>query len=111
VPYRDDFIRGKAHYSNLFFGSSIKSLYELSKRKGYSFIGCNSAGNNAYFIRNDKIGGVVAAVDLEEGYVESKYRESRGKDGSLSLLERARGVSLLKGLKVYNTKENKIESL
>ena len=111
IPYRDDFIRGKAHYSNLFFGSSIKSLYELSKRKGYSFIGCNSAGNNAYFVRDDKIGGSIQSIDLKNGYVKSKYRESRASDGSLSLLDKGDGIELLKGLKVYNTKDNKIENL
>jgi len=111
VPYRNDFIRGKAHPSNLFFGSSIKSLYELSKRKGYSFIGCNSAGNNAYFIRNDKLGGVVKAVSLEDGYVPSKFRESRGANGSLTHLDNEEGLLLLEGLEVYNTRDKKRERL
>jgi len=111
IPYRDDFIRSKAHYSNLFFGSSIKSLYELSKRKGYSFIGCNSAGNNAYFVRNDKVGEAIKPVKLEDGYVKSKYRESRSIDGSLSLLSKGDSIELLKGLKVYNTKSQKMERL
>jgi hypothetical protein len=111
VPYRDDFIRDKAHYSNLFFGSSIKSLYELSKRKGYSFVGCNSAGNNAYFIRNDKVGNLIDPIELKDGYVKSKYRESRDRDGNLSLLSKDDGMELLKGLEVYNTKNKKMERL
>jgi len=40
---------------------------------------CNSAGNNAYFVRRDKINEVVREVDLEIGFVETKYRESRDR--------------------------------
>jgi hypothetical protein len=111
VPYRPDFNRTKAHSSNLFFGSSIKSIFELSKEKGYSFIGCNSAGNNAYFIRNDKVNAQVRPITLKDGFIVSKYRESRNSDGSLSLLDRQACIDLLKGLQVYNTKNDLLEKL
>ena len=88
VIYDKDFIRNNSHYSFLLFGSSIKSLYQLAEEKGYSFIGCNSGGNNAYFVRNDKLNDVVKSATLEQGYVESKYRESRDKNGNLSFLNK-----------------------
>ena len=72
VPYRSNFNRTNAHFSNLYFGASLKAMYDLTVKKGYSFIGCNSAGNNAYFIRKDKMNGFVREVTLEEGYVLSK---------------------------------------
>ena len=37
VPYEKDFVRNKKHYSNLYFGSSIKALVSLLKSKGYFF--------------------------------------------------------------------------
>jgi len=107
--YNDKFLRTNAHYSNLLFGSSIKSLYDLAKEKGYSFIGCNSGGNNAYFVRNDKINDIVTPVSLEKGYIESKYRESRDLAGNLSLLDKEKARTLLRGQEVYNTRTNKIE--
>lgn len=103
VIYDENFIRSNAHHSNLLFGSSIKSLYELALEKGYSFIGCNSGGNNAYFVRNDKLNDVVRPVTLEQGYIESKFRESRDKNNNLSFLNKAKGRELLKGVDVYNT--------
>lgn len=103
VIYDENFIRSNAHYSNLLFGSSIKSLYDLALEKGYSFIGCNSGGNNAYFVRNDKLNDVVRPVTLDQGYIESKYRESRDKNNNLSFLNKAKGRELLKGVDVYNT--------
>jgi hypothetical protein len=37
-----------------YFGASLKSLEILGKRKGYELIGCDFAGCNAFFIRNDQ---------------------------------------------------------
>ena len=109
VIYDKDFIRNNSHYSFLLFGSSIKSLYQLAEEKGYSFIGCNSGGNNAYFVRNDKLNDVVKSATLEQGYVESKYRESRDKNGNLSFLNKTQARMLLKGVDVYNTSTKLVE--
>jgi hypothetical protein len=109
VIYDKDFIRNNSHYSFLLFGSSIKSLYQLAEEKGYSFIGCNSGGNNAYFVRNDKLNDVVKSATLEQGYVESKFRESRDKNGNLSFLNKTQARMLLKGVDVYNTSTKLVE--
>lgn len=53
IPYKEDFVWTKAHYSNLYFGASILAFCDLADEKGYSFIGSNSAGNNAYFVKNE----------------------------------------------------------
>ena len=37
------------------FGSSLKSLENLGSEKGYSLVGCNLTGVNAFFVRNDLI--------------------------------------------------------
>ena len=57
----------------------------LAERKGYTFVGCNSAGNNAYFVRQDCL-GPLRPLTAEEGYVESRFRESRDADGNLTFL-------------------------
>ncbi|MGY3039679.1 hypothetical protein ACVWWQ_001266 [Rhodanobacter sp. TND4EL1] len=109
VPYQEDFNRTEAHYSNVYWGASLNALHELSKRKGYVFIGCNSAGNNAYFIRQDKMNSYVREVTLEEGYVEPKYRESRNKHGELTFLSIQERRALIRGMAVFNTQTDNIE--
>lgn len=106
IIYDDDFVRKNAHYSNLFWGTSLPSLNNLAKEKGYSFIGCNSAGNNAYFVRNDKLNGKVKSVSLADGFVQSKYRESRDMNGELTYLSKQEAKKLLSGMKVFNTNLN-----
>ena len=102
VPYDPEFYRTKAHFSNLYWGSSLKALYLLALKKGYEFIGCNSAGNNAYFIRKDKMNDHVRAVSLENGYVRSKYRESRDEYGNLTFASAKERAEILRGLPVFD---------
>jgi len=108
VPYKTDFQRTKEHFSNLYFGASLLSLCDLAEEKGYFFIGCNNAGNNAYFVRKDKI-GAIKPMSCEEGYVLSMFKESRDRDGMLSYIDGNGRLELLKGLNVYNTRTGKTE--
>lgn len=102
VPYDPGFYRTKAHSSNLYWGSSLKALYLLALEKGYEFIGCTSAGHNAYFIRKDKMNDRVRAVSLENGYVRSKYRESRDENGNLTFASAKERAEILRGLPVFD---------
>lgn len=111
VPYREDFYRTKAHYSNLYFGASLKALHSLAYKKGFVFIGCNQAGNNAYFVRKDKINSKIKEVFLEEGYVKSKFRESRDNNGKLNFLNKIEAYNQIKGIPIYNTNTKKMEKL
>jgi len=80
IPYDPSFHRAKAHYSNLYWGASLKALCILADRKGYAYVGCNSNGNNAHFVRRDKLGR-IPALTVQRGYVESKFRLARQSDG------------------------------
>jgi hypothetical protein len=110
IPYKSDFDRTSAHYSNLYFGSSILSLCDLADERGYAFVGCNSAGNNAYFVKNESLKD-IKPLTVEEGYVESKFRESRDSEGKLNYLRGGDRLESIRGLSVYNTRSNKIEVL
>lgn len=111
VPYRKDFMRGKAHHSYLFFGASLAALNYAATKKGYSLVGCTSAGNNAYFVRNDLLNNKVKAVDVEPAFVDSKFREGRNEDFSLSFISRDKRLDVIKGLNVINVKTNQVEKL
>ena len=75
VPYHPAFQRTAAHYSNLYFGASLPALTHLAERKGYALVGSNSAGNNAYFVRRDRL-GPLRSLTAAEGYIRSVFRES-----------------------------------
>jgi hypothetical protein len=95
IPYDPLFQRTRAHASNLYWGASLKSFCQLAERKGFAFVGCNGAGNNAYFVRKDLVGG-LKVHSAESGYVASRFRDSRRPDGTLSYLageERALAIA------------------
>jgi hypothetical protein len=111
IPYQEYFVRTKTHYSNLYWGTSLNAVHDLAKEKGYVFVGCNSAGNNAYFIRKDVAKGKIKLLSAKEGYVEAKFRESRGKEGKLTYLYGRQKYECIKGHPIYNTISNRIEKL
>jgi hypothetical protein len=86
IPYSPTFVRSEAHYSMLYAGASLKAICNLAKVKGYSFIGCNSVGNNAFFVRQDLKPSSFKELTVEEGYIASQFRESRDEQGNLSYL-------------------------
>ncbi len=83
VPYSADFFVTNAHHSNLFFGASLKAMCFLAEKKGYSFVGSNSNGNNAYFVRNDKLKN-IKTLSADEGYVACRFRQNRDVSGNLT---------------------------
>lgn len=110
IPYKADFVTSASHHSYLYFGASILSLCDLAEEKGYAFIGCNSAGNNAYFVKNEFLKD-LKPLTVKEGYVESKFRQSRDEAGKLNYLRGEKILESIKGLPVYNTRSDKIENL
>lgn len=107
VPYERGFDRTRAHHSNLYFGASLRALALLGERKGYRLVGSNSAGNNAYFVRADRIGGLPAPT-VDEAYVESRYRESRDQAGNLTYLGGPDRVHAIAGLEVWDVERNEL---
>ena len=111
IPYDKDFIRTKAHYSNLFFGASLPALNQAAIEKGYVLIGCTLSGNNAYFIRKDLLNDKIKEKSLKEAFIESKFRESRDKSYNLSYLAGADRLKAIKGLEVFNVETEQLEKL
>ncbi|MGM5050309.1 hypothetical protein AB8A20_15665 [Tardiphaga sp. 604_B6_N1_1] len=89
VPYDPAFERGKAHYSNLFWGASIAAFEHLGTQKGYALVGSNAVGNNIFFVRKDRLGR-VKPFSAREAWVDSRFRDSRDRNGKLNFLGGAR---------------------
>ena len=101
IPYQENFDRTAAHYSNLYYGCSLSALSHLAKTKGYLLVGSNIWGHNAFFVRSD-VAGECKGLEPEEGYVLSKFRESRGADGKLTYARGADRIKLIEHLPVVN---------
>ena len=110
IPYDKNFYRTNANENNLYWGCSLLSLCDLAEKKGYCFIGTNSAGNNSYFIKKGKE-KELKSLRAEEGYTLSKYRESRDANGGLTLISGENRLKALKGCEIYNTRTRQLEKI
>jgi hypothetical protein len=101
TPYDADFLRKNKHYSNLYYGASIKALNDLAVSKGYSLVAGNSAGNNVFFVRNDLL-GTIQPLDIKQAWVQSKFKESRDQQGVLTHLSFEKRRALLADMPLTN---------
>jgi hypothetical protein len=102
IPYVGNFQRGCAHSSNLYYGASISALVLLANRKGYSLVGTNRAGSNAFFVRNNLF-TLIDPLIASKAPLPSVVRESRDKRGKLTFLsgmERTEAIANLPVVRV-----------
>jgi hypothetical protein len=61
-----------------YFGASLKALEKLGQTQGYSLVGCNYTGVNAFFVRNDLLGDrFLAPFTAENHYEPPRYTAMR----------------------------------
>lgn len=116
VPNNKDFDRAKEHYSNLYYGASLKAYVNLMKEKGYYFLGVNRLRNNAFFINNDfsKNFFFNKLKDMNLIYsTDSNFSESRNKNGELNFLKNNQKIKEIENCQVLNlkNKENNLIKL
>lgn len=105
IPYKQDFVWDKKN-GMYYWGTSLMSLCDLADKKGYSFIGCNSHGNNAYFIRNDKMKDLKKMTCIE-GFTNSKF--SLNRKLNFEQFSDSEKRKTLVGKEIFNTKTEQIE--
>jgi hypothetical protein len=81
IAYDPGFVRRQTDASWLWSGASLKALVLAAERKSLAFVGCNSFGNNAFFVREDLLPAWLPRLTAEEGYVRGRFRESLVVDG------------------------------
>ncbi len=106
VPYKPDFYRTDAHFSNLYWGASLAAFSELAKKKGYKLVCVSSLGNNAFFVRED-VKNSLPEVKVEEAFKQVKYRESRDENGNLTFLSLEQGRKLIGHMDVIDIETGK----
>ena len=74
VPYQDKFSRWDHHSSGLYYGASLAALVKVGIEKNYRFVGCNSSGTNAFFVRNEVAPKTLPAVGTIDGFRGNSYQ-------------------------------------
>ena len=108
VPYDPAFVRGEKHFSNLYFGASIKALERLAKLKGYSLVAGNSAGNNLFFVRKDLLNTKIRECCIEDAYSLQSFTEERNFKGRGVYSRNNLGYNSIVGMEVFDTKKDEI---
>lgn len=101
IPYNENFLRKKAHFSQIYYGASIAALEYLGDIKGYSLVGSNSAGNNAFFVRKDLVAD-LPVYSAESTYVKAKFRESHDDKGNLDFLDFKQKLDSISEMPLYD---------
>ncbi len=113
VPYDPAFDRLKAHHSGQYFGASLKAITQLAAEKGFTFIGTNTNGVNAFFVRDDLAGNIVSCIDEIKAW-PARHRDSRDAAGKLSYTRGDAKAELIKSMPVCDIESGKqvtLESL
>jgi hypothetical protein len=72
------------------FGASLKAYEVLGRRLGYSLVGCDFIGVNAFFVRGDLVAGLFAEPFTSENHYEPpRYALSHRRGHRAALLDRA----------------------
>ena len=107
VPRSDNFERFKAHSSGLYFGMSLKASIFLLDSKGFTFVGTNRAGNNAFFIMSelkDQISIPLPLIHNLKIFLDWRVRESRDASGCLNYLNVNQAFKIIESMPVVDPK-------
>jgi hypothetical protein len=105
TPYDPAFERLKAHWSFLYGGASLAALEDLARRKGYALVGSNSAGNNAFFVRKDLLGGLTVLTP-QQAYVRAQFRHSHDQEGRFTFKRFDECLAVIADMPVVDIERN-----
>ncbi len=110
TPYEPSFERLKAHHSGQYFGASLEAMKSLAKEKGFTFVGTNSNGVNAFFVRNDLAKPIVSSIGTIKSW-PARHRDSRDGNGVLTFERGENKAALIEGLPVHNIANGEVQSI
>ena len=110
VPYRADFQRMDAHYSGQYFGCSLAAAKLLCARKGYSFIGTNTNGVNAFFVRDDLAAPIIGSIAEIRAWAP-RHRDSRDLHGDLDFVRGLARFALIADMPVVDLLTGRLVAL
>jgi hypothetical protein len=99
VPYDPKFTRFGGHHSGLYFGASLGALKHLAAQRGYEFLGTNSNGINAFFVKRELAGPLLSRLESVRAW-PSCHRNSCDEQGQLTYARGLARFELIKHLPV-----------
>jgi hypothetical protein len=107
VPYRPDFERLSAHHSGQYFGASIEAMITLASAKGFRFLGTNSNGVNAFFVRDDLAPPLLERIGEVKAW-PPRHRDSRDAEGRLTFTRGQAKAKLIEDMPVQRIGDGKV---
>jgi hypothetical protein len=95
IPYDPAWSRRQTDDSYLASGASLGAITGAARRKGLALVGCNSFGNNAFFVRADLLSKHIPERTVQEAFVAGRFREPIVRHGSLAYLTPAEESELI----------------
>jgi len=83
IPYDAAFDRRDSAFHNIYYGASLAAFEHLLAPRGYALVGCGTAGNNAFFVRANRLRDVPAR-NVADAYMPRRFVEHRSVDGALT---------------------------
>lgn len=83
VPYDPEFDVRRPEYHGIYHGASLGAFDHLLTPLGYALVACTTAGNNAFFVRSQRLGDVRAKTTAD-AYRPQRYVGHRTVDGTLT---------------------------
>lgn len=74
VEYLEEIDARARHPSGFYHGASLTALEKLGREKGYVLVGCESAGVNAFFVRQELVTDKLQPLTPEEAYFPHYFR-------------------------------------
>ncbi|MEA3047858.1 MAG: hypothetical protein QOJ53_2190 [Sphingomonadales bacterium] len=108
IPYDATFFRTRAHKSNIYYGASLAAFDWLARRRGYSLVGGNMAGSNAFFVRDDLLNEVIRPVSVAEAFRPTAFREARDESGALTFPREAERRSIIAHLPLEDVTSGRV---
>jgi len=91
VPRDDSFDRRAAHFSHLYWGTSISAYTNLMGARGFKLIGFNQKRFNAFFLKEDEVARSPVLEELAANvaidFSDWQIREGRSSAGDLTLAQ------------------------
>jgi hypothetical protein len=114
IPRDDHFDRSSAHFSWLYYGSSLRAWLYLLSDRGFTFLGTNRVGNNAFFCPSDRLNDFpLNAPDVRDlsRFVDWRVREGRDEDGNLSFENSDNCIAEIANLPLVNVQTGEVVSV
>lgn len=110
IPYQEDFVRSRSEYHNIYYSTSLPALIYLAKGKGYTYIGSNKVGTNAFFVKNE-FRSDFNDLDINISEEKPGVREFVDKNGTLTYELGSKKLSEISHLPLYNVETDMIDTI